>query len=186
MDFAAWFERGLTYEAFLSRYADEEQRRRWSVLHSQVTLTVGQKELLRGFRRLMKVLVVAGTWCGDCVNQCPILARFAAENELLQIRFFDRDVSADLARELSICGAPRVPSVLFLSEDNFACGRYGDRTLSKYRQVAAEGFGPACPTGIVPPAREILDSVIQDWLNEFERIQLMLLTSGRLRTLHGD
>ena len=186
MNFDAWFERGMAYEAFLSKYADDEQRRRWGALHSQITLTAGQKELLHGFRRLMKVFVVAGTWCGDCVDQCPIFAHFAAENDRIQLRFFDRDDCADLARELSICGAPRVPSVLFLSEDNFACGFYGDRTLSKYRQIVAEGFGPACPTGLVPPTKGLLESVIQDWLDEFERIQLLLLTSGRLRKLHGD
>ena len=26
----------------------------------------------------MKVIVLAGAWCGDCVNQCPILDHFAA------------------------------------------------------------------------------------------------------------
>jgi hypothetical protein len=52
--------------------------------------------------------------------------------------------------------------------------------------MAAEQLGAACPTGIVPPAQPLLDAVIQDWLNEFERIQLMLRTSGRLRKLHND
>ena len=42
------------------------------------------------------------------------------------------------------------------------------------------------PTGIAPPEQSLLESVTQEWLNEFERIQLMLRTSGRLRKLHGD
>lgn len=186
MDFNATFETGLSYDDFLSRFGTPEHQRRWQAVHDEVTLTPAQKELLGGFVREMKVLVVAGAWCGDCVNQCPIFPKFAAENEKIRIRFFDRDASAELAEALSTCGAPRVPSVLFLSEDGYVCGRYGDRTLSKYRDMAATQLGAACPTGIAPPAGDLLASVTQEWLDEFERIQLMLRTSGRLRKLHGD
>ena len=84
------------------------------------------------------------------------------------------------------CGAARVPGLLFLSEDNFVCGRYGDRTLAKYREMTQAQSGAACPTGIGEVDPALLNNVIQDWLNEFERIQLMLQTSGRLKALHGD
>ena len=186
MNFAQTFDGGLPYEAFLAKYATDEQRRRWSGVHSRVSLSDKQRALLKSFRREMKVLCVAGTWCGDCVNQCPIFAQFAAGSDKIRIHFFDRDENADLAQELSICGGPRVPSVLFVSEDNFPCGRTGDRTLSKYREMAARQLGPACPTGIVAPGDAALETVVQEWLDEFERIQLMLCTSGRLRQLHGD
>ena len=83
-------------------------------------------------------------------------------------------------------GAARVPSVVFLSEDGHVCGRYGDRTLSKYRQMTADFAGAACPTGLGSPERTLLDAVVQEWLNEFQRIQLMLRTSARLRKLHND
>src|SRR5690606_9435480 len=141
---------------------------------------------LQSFRRRMNVLVVAGAWCGDCVNQCPIFDRFAAENENIHIRYFDRDEHPDLAEELSMCGGNRVPAVQFLSEDGQPCGRYGDRTLAKHREIATSQTGAACPTGIVPPEGELLYAVIGEWLNEFERIQLMLRTSTRLRQRHGD
>jgi thiol-disulfide isomerase/thioredoxin len=186
MDFPAHFEQGLNYDAFLAKFGTDEHKRRWKAVYVQVALSEQQVVLLRSFRREMKVLVVAGTWCGDCVNQCPIFAHFAAANEKIRIRFFDRDASADLAKELAMCGAPRVPSLLFLSEDNFPCGRAGDRTLSTYRDMAARQLGPSCPTGIAPPDKTLLQSVVQDWLNEFERIQLMLRTSARLRQVHGD
>ena len=186
MDFAAKFDEGLNYRDFLAKYGTDEQRRRWEAVHAEVRLSDAQRELLRSFRREMKVLVTAGTWCGDCVNQCPIFAHFEAQGGRIHVRYFDRDGDAELSGALAICGAPRVPSVLFLSEDGHVCGRYGDRTLSKYRQMAADQLGAACPTGVLPPERSLLESVTQDWLNEFERIQLMLRTSGRLRNLHGD
>lgn len=186
MDFAAKFEAGREYGAFLEKYGTDQQRERWATVHDQVRLSAAQTELLSGFVREMKVLVVAGAWCGDCVNQCPIFSHFAAANSRIHVRFFDRDDDGDLATELSVCGGQRVPAVLFLSEDNHVCGRYGDRTLTKYRFMAATQLGAACPTGIGGEDQALLDQVVQEWLNEFERIQLMLRLSGRLRQLHGD
>jgi hypothetical protein len=52
--------------------------------------------------------------------------------------------------------------------------------------MAADQLGAACPTGIVPEEQSLLAAVTQDWLNEFERIQLILRTSARLRAVHGD
>jgi hypothetical protein len=47
-------------------------------------------------------------------------------------------------------------------------------------------LGAACPTGVVVPATEEISAVVQAWLDEFERIAIMLRTSARLRQLHGD
>ena len=186
MDFGATFETGLPYREFLDQYGTPEHIRRWDAAHAEISLSPAQHDLLTSFVRDMKVLVVAGYGCGDCVNQCPILDHFAQANSRIQIRYFDRDAAAELAQELSICGAARVPSVLFLSEDNFVCGRYGDRTLSKYRDMAQSQVGTVCPSGLFPEESTLQQRVVQEWLDEFERIQLMLRTSGRLRQLHGD
>jgi hypothetical protein len=189
MDYAAKFDEGLSYSDFLARYGSDEHRRRWSALHAEVKLAPPQRELLAGFRRQMKVLCLAGAWCGDCVNQCPIFDHFAAATPSVQVRYFDRDEHADLAAALRICGGARVPVLVFLSEDGQFCGLYGDRTLAKYRQMAAQQFGPqagaSCPTGIGVD-RPLLEAVTQDWLGEFERVQWMLRLSSRLRQLHGD
>jgi len=71
------WDSGLSYSAFLDKYATAEQRRRWNDFHSRVVLTTAQQELLSSFRREMKVLIVAGAWCGDCIQQCPIFDHFA-------------------------------------------------------------------------------------------------------------
>lgn len=186
MDFAAHFTQGLLYHEFLDAHGTDEHRRKWAEVFDRVQLTPAQQELLAGFRREMKVLCLAGTWCGDCVEQCPILQRLALAAPAMELRFFDRDTADDLKNELTLCGGARVPVVVVLSEDGREVLRYGDRTLSKYRRMAADQFGPSCPAGIVPPAQSLLDAVTQDWLDELERAQLMLLTSPRLRELHGD
>ena len=184
MDFAKKFKEGLTYKDFLDKYSTADQLQRWQAVSHQVRLSASQTALLKSFVRDMPVIVVAGTWCGDCVEQCPIFDHFARETPKIQLRFFDRNSNSDLASELAVCGGPRVPAVLFLSEDGFPCGRYGDRTLSKYRDLANKLSGAACSTGIADIT--LMDSVIQEWLDQFERIQLMLRTSNRLRQEHND
>jgi hypothetical protein len=186
LDFAAKFAAGLPYTEFLKEHGTEEHRRRWADLHARIELAEAQKVLIASFKREMKVVCLAGAWCGDCVNQCPIFDHFVRLNERIIVRYFDRDTHPDLAAELKICGGARVPVVVFLSEDGFEIGRYGDRTLSKYRKLASDQFGPACPTGLVPPEQKLIASVTQDWLDEFERAQLILRTSARLRQKHGD
>ena len=185
-DFAAEFQRGLKYDEFLDRHATDEHRRRWKSVHERVQLTAVQRELLSGFVRQMKVLCVAGAWCGDCVNQCPIFQRFAEISPKIEIRYLDRDAHPDVQAAVRICGGNRVPILVFLSEDGDFLGLYGDRTLAKYQQMAALQLGPACPSGITPPHQSLLDATTQEWLNEFERIQLMLRLSSRLRQKHGD
>ena len=186
MDYSARFDSGLSYADFLNQHGNEQQRGRWAAFHAQVKLTPAQTALLAGFTRQMKVLCLAGAWCGDCVNQCPIFDHFAQACDRIAIRYFDRDANPDLAAVLSICGGARVPVLVFLSEDGKQVGWYGDRTLAKYRHLAGELTGAACPTGIGSPEAALLNAVVQDWLNEFERVQLILRTSARLRQLHGD
>jgi hypothetical protein len=120
------------------------------------------------------------------VNQCPIFARFTEASAQLEIRYFDRDQHPQLRDALRICGGNRVPVVVFLSEDDQFLGLYGDRTLSKYRQLAVDQLGAACPTGILPPQQALLDVVTQEWLDEFERVRLMLRLSNRLRQRYAD
>jgi hypothetical protein len=46
--------------------------------------------------------------------------------------------------------------------------------------------GEGCASGFVKDADPVQQAVVQDWLNEFERVQWILRLSPRLRRLHGD
>jgi thiol-disulfide isomerase/thioredoxin len=185
-DFGGKFSQGLAYHDFLQKHGTDEHRRRWQGMYDRVQLNPAQRELLASFKREMKVLCLAGAWCGDCVNQCPIFEHFAQASPRIVVRYFDRDAHGDLAAEVKICGAPRVPVIVVLSEDDTEITRFGDRTLSRYRKLAADQLGPTCPTGLVPPEQDLINAVTQDWLDIFERAQLILRTSGRLREKHRD
>jgi len=186
IDWPRVFAGALPYTSFLDEYATPAQRSRWDGMHARFSITAAHRELLNSFVRRMPVLCLAGAWCGDCINQCPVFDHFARASARIELRFLDRDSQPDVRDALAINGGYRVPVVVFLSEDGFEVGRYGERTLSIYRRLAAEQLGPACPTGLVPAAAEALAATTAEWLAEFERAQLILRLSPRLRSKHGD
>jgi thiol-disulfide isomerase/thioredoxin len=180
------FQLGLPYDNFLARYASDGQMQRWRQFREQIVLTPGQRARLASFTRRMPVLVLAGAWCGDCINQCPIFEHFAAAAPVMQVRYLDRDEHADVQAALQINGGNRVPVVVFFSEDGYEVARYGERTLSKYRQMMPEQTGASGSTGPILSREPLPALVTQDWLNEFERVQWLLRLSPRLRQMHGD
>jgi hypothetical protein len=183
---AAAFAVALPYDRFLERHATAEQRERWTAFHGRVSLTDAQRALLGGFVRRMPVLVLAGAWCGDCVNQCPIFAHFAAAAPAIDLRLLDRDALPAIAAHLKVCGGQRVPVAAFFSEDFTPILFYGDRTLSAYRTAAAAQLGESCATGAVPPPADAIAGVVADWLDQFERVHHILRLSARLRQKHSD
>jgi len=180
------FSAALPYVDYV-RAGTDEQQRRWKQVYDAVRLTDAQTQLVNGFTREMQVLIVSGIWCGDCVQQCPLLQRVAEANpRRIALKLIDRDQHRDLSQQVRLNGGDRVPVALFVAEDFEFCGAFGDRSLSRYRALASMQLGPACPIGLAPPPADELAATLQDWLDEFERIHLMLRLSPRLRQRHHD
>ena len=186
MDFKSKFDSGFSYSQFLEKYGSDTDTMKWKSVHELVNLSSDQKNLLSGFVRQMNVLVMAGAWCGDCVSQVPILDHFENATDKITIRYVDRDADAELAEELKICGGSRVPQMVIMREDFLPVSRDGDRTLSRYRQMAQQQFGAGCPTGLGLGEDPVFAEVVQDWIDIFERAQLIMRLSPSLRQRHGD
>ena len=178
------FQAGLTYDEFLSTHGTPADRERWDRTRKAVQLTDEQTALLSQFTRTTNVLVLAGAWCGDCAGQCPIFEVFAAVAPKLVVRYLDRDIHAEVQKELQINGGNRVPVAVFFSEDGVEVARYGERTLTAYRAMVAQLGGDACGSGLAGESRQA--GTVADWLREFERVQWILRLSPRLRRIHGD
>ena len=179
------FDQAAEYEEFLDN-EDQQHAERWSDTMSRLPdLTLGQVERLKGYNREMNVLVYGGIWCGDCVRQGPMLKKIAdAIGPQVHIRFIDRAASEELQDELRILGALRVPVVVFLSEDFWEVGRFGDRLLNVYRAKAAREIGRGPNAGVLSP--KALAEEMSEWVDLFERTQIMLRLSPPLRHRHGD
>jgi thiol-disulfide isomerase/thioredoxin len=180
------FAAGLPLNLFLGRFGTPTDRARWQRAAEQTEITDAQKQLLGKFTRKTNVLVLAGAWCGDCAAQCPIFERFSEAAPVLITRYIDRDEQADVQAALKINGGNRVPVAVFFSEDGQEVARYGERTLARYRQLVEQLVGEACSTGLVKGNDPVQAQIVQEWLNEFERVQWILRLSPRLRKLHGD
>jgi hypothetical protein len=87
---------------------------------------------------------------------------------------------------LKVNGGDRIPVAVFFSEDGFEVARYGERTLARYRHMVEQLTGESCASGLVKSTDPVQVQVVQEWLNEFERVQWMLRLSPRLRKRHGD
>lgn len=177
---------GLPYSAYMAAGTPDQQAN-WKKIDDSVGLSHAQHELVTGFKRMMRVIVLSGRWCGDCVQQGPLLHHIAKANPgAIDMVWHERDDHPDLQEYVRINGGDRVPVVIFCAEDYELVSWYGDRTLCRYRAMAEKQLGGACPMPGAPVPQDELDASLQCWLDEFERVQLLLRLSTRLRKLHND
>lgn len=181
------FDAGLSYADYLET-GKPAQKEGWQKVGSELALTDTQKSLLGAFKRKINVLVVSGIWCGDCVRQGPMIQAIADAAEGTEVRWLDRDEHMDLQQAVTINAGNRVPVVIFTAEDFEPVGWAGDKLLSRYRIMARNslGEGATCPLPGAPIPADELAAELGDWVDEFERVHLLLRLSGRLRQIHGD
>ncbi len=80
-----------------------------------------------------------------------------------------------------------MPALIFISEDDFEVARYGEKTLAKIRDEAAKLDGTSCSLGFASTVADNLRAaVVAEWVDQFERAQLILRLSARLREKYGD
>lgn len=181
------FAEAQTYDDYLD---GSEPRRagNWRSLAARLPpLAPEQAARLMQHARELRVLLVSGVWCGDCVRQGPMIEQLArAAGDHVVLRVIDRDANPRLRDEVRVLGAARVPIAVFLSEDFHEVGRFGDRTLTTYRRKAETELGAACavPTAELPA--EELAAERDEWLDVFERMLLMVRLAPPLRARHGD
>jgi len=179
-------EVGLNYSAYMAT-GNAQQQADWQAIYDQASLNEAQTALLGSFTRKVNVIGLSGIWCGDCVQQGPLFQRIAeAAPKAIDLRWLDRDEHSDLQEKVRINAGNRVPILIFCAEDHEFVSWYGDRTLSRYRAMAAKQLGGACPMPGAPVPQDEVDATLADWLEQFERAHLLLRLSGRLRQKYGD
>jgi len=180
-----YWEMAVDYETFLMQ-GKEGEVESWKERRSRTPdLSPQDAERLQGYSRELNVLMYAGNWCGDCSRQAPMLHKMAqAAGDKVHLRLIERETSKELQDELRIVGALRVPIVVFLSEDFWEIGRFGERLLNVYRSKAAREIARGVDAGVLSP--KSLKKEMGEWLDVFERMLLMVRLSPPLRKRHGD
>jgi thiol-disulfide isomerase/thioredoxin len=180
-----YWEKAQSYEDYIKN-AKPEEREQW-LERKERTPELSQEQVKRveGFNRELKILIYCGAWCGDCSRQIPMILNMAEKaGEKVEVRLIDREISKELQNELRIVGALRVPIVVFLTEDFWELGRFGERLLSHYRTKMYREIGRGEDHGVLTP--HALDMEMSDWLDIFERMLIMVRLSPPLRRRHGD
>lgn len=130
------FEQGMTYEA----YKDQMTRNRERFEENERTVKLAEDDLayFRNLPQPLNVLALAEDWCGDVINNLPVLGRLAAESGTLKLRIFLRDQNLDIMDQYLNEGVHRsIPVFVFFDQDFRELGHWIERPASiRARQAA--------------------------------------------------
>jgi hypothetical protein len=130
------FEQGLTYDGFKARMTRNQER--FAASERAVELGEGDLAAFRRLPRPLNVLVLAEDWCGDVIDNLPVLGRLAEASGKLNVRVFLRDENPDLMDHYLNQGQYRsIPVFAFFDEQFNALGHFIERPQSVTQARAA-------------------------------------------------
>ncbi len=153
------FAQGMTYDEFKQQMT--RNRERLEANERGVRLRPEDLAAFRNLPQPLNVLVLAEDWCGDVIDNLPVLARIAEESGKLNPRIFLRDQNLDLMDQYLKDGQFRsIPVFAFFDEQMNPLGHFIERPESVTerraelrRQISAQHpeFGaPETPIAQVP------------------------------------
>ncbi len=88
------FEQGMSYDAYKAQMT--RNRDRLEANEATVELSAADEAFFAELPQQIHVLVITEDWCGDAMNNIPVLVRLARAGDRLDLRFFLRDQNPDL------------------------------------------------------------------------------------------
>jgi hypothetical protein len=123
------FEQGMSYDAFKAQMTRNQER--FQTNEQALILDPADVAIFSNLPRPLDVLVLSEDWCGDVINNLPILGRLAAESGKLNLRIFLRDQNADIMDQYLNQGQFRsIPVFVFFDEQFNELGRFIERPAS--------------------------------------------------------
>lgn len=131
------FEQGMSYDAFKAQMTRNQER----FANNERALKLDADDV-RTFQALpspVNVLVLAEDWCGDVIDNLPILGRIAAESGKLNVRVFLRDQNLDIMDQYLKDGQFRsIPVFVFFDDEFHEIGRFIERPESVTKRRAEQ------------------------------------------------
>ena len=120
------FEQGLTYAQYRAQMTRNQQR--FDETERTVALAPEDVQFFKSLPQTLHVLVLAEDWCGDVINNLPLLGRLAEASGKLNLRVFLRDQNLDLMDQFLKDGQHRsIPVFAFFDEDFRNLGHWIER-----------------------------------------------------------
>ena len=123
-DFRGLWDRALRFDAFVA--ASAEHGALWSAVHRLARLPDWAAAAATAAPR-RRFLVLAEDWCGDASNTIPVLDRWAALGEGLELRILRRDEHPAVMDRYLTNGSRSIPIVIALDEGFAEVGHWGPR-----------------------------------------------------------
>lgn len=125
-----WLKRGISFFDYLSR-ADMNV----PTMRQNYEETTVRDEEHRFFENLcnklpqkaIKILAISESWCGDCVENLPIVAKLASLYSCFELFVFSRDENLDIMDKYLTDGKRKIPVFVFYDESGHEIGRFIER-----------------------------------------------------------
>jgi Thioredoxin len=140
------FEQGMSYDQYKAQMT--RNRERFEENERTLALSAEEVQFFKGLPQQLHVLVLAEDWCGDVINNLPVLGRLAEASGKLNVRVFLRDQNLDLIDQYLNQGLHRsIPVFAFFDEDFRDLGHWIERpaAISARRDVAMAALYAEAP-----------------------------------------
>lgn len=170
------FHEGLTYDEWKAQMTRNQER--FQTNESQFELKPDDLAFFKNLPQPVHVLVLAEDWCGDVIDNLPILGQLARESEKLNVRVFLRDQNLDIMDQYLNKGEFRSIPVFAFFDDQFQeLGRFIERPESvserrsqlrkEYYAQHPELGSPETPISQMPEeTRNQLMQAMSEWRNQ--------------------
>ena len=123
------YEQGMTYDEYKAQMTKNQGR--FAAQEQGVTLDPADVATFRNLSQPLNVLVLAEDWCGDVIDNLPILGRLARESGTINIRIFLRDQHPELMEQYLNHGQFRsIPVFAFFDDQFHEIGHFIERPES--------------------------------------------------------
>jgi Thioredoxin len=123
------FAEGMTYDDFKNQMTRNQER--FAANERQFHSDPADLSAFQSLPEPLSVMVLAEDWCGDVIDNLPILGRIAEESGKLKLRIFLRDQNDDLMDQYLNKGQFRsIPVFAFFDDQWTERGRFIERPQS--------------------------------------------------------
>ncbi len=111
------FEQGITYDAYKAQMTRNQER--FLTTEQTVEFDAADLAFFTQLAEPVYVLALAEDWCGDVINNLPVLGRLAEQSPKLKLQVFLRDQNLDIMDQYLKEGQFRSIPVFVLFDTNF-------------------------------------------------------------------
>jgi Thioredoxin len=111
------FDQGISYDAYKAQMT--RNRERLEANEQSLDIAGADLDFFQQLPQPLNVVAIAEDWCGDVLNNLPVLGHLAASSDKLTVSVFLRDQNLDLIDQYLKEGQFRSIPVFVLFDENF-------------------------------------------------------------------